>query len=288
MKYLPILASVSFALHFGTSIALAQAPTPLLEYKFNETGTTVTDSGSSLTDAVMHNSANTLTDLHTADQGGVSGLAGDRAFDNTASVSTGGNGGSVEQLADNDAFDLFTSFTIQTWVKDTSLVTNGRLVENAGGSNNPYRVSTAGTGAMSLTVDGSTATSANNLREVGNWVFFALSWDTTDGTVNFYKGTTTTAVSLFSTGTIAGKGQTNNDGTIFAIGNNDGQSRSWDATLDNFRLWGAATGSGGVVSMADLETIRQADLIPEPQTWVTLLGGVGTLLGFQRRRRILS
>jgi fibronectin-binding autotransporter adhesin len=29
-------------------------------------------------------------------------------------------------------------------------------------------------------------------------------------------------------------------------------------------------------------------VVPEPQTWVTLLGGLGMLLGFQRRRRLLS
>ena len=56
------------------------------------------------------------TDLHSADGLGVSGLTGDRAFDNTASTDMGGGGGRADQ-ADLGAIDALTSFTLQGWFK---------------------------------------------------------------------------------------------------------------------------------------------------------------------------
>lgn len=55
----------------------------IFHYKFDETGTTAPGSLPGLTTAVtMRNDAGTATDLHSADGGGVTGLAGDRSYAN--------------------------------------------------------------------------------------------------------------------------------------------------------------------------------------------------------------
>src|SRR3972149_6706950 len=97
-------------------VQTVQAQTAILEYKFNETGSTAPSTGSNATVLILKDSSGAATDLHSADSLGVSGLAGDRAFDNTASTSMGGSGGMAEQ-ADLAAIDTLTSFTLQGWFK---------------------------------------------------------------------------------------------------------------------------------------------------------------------------
>src|SRR3972149_4055276 len=105
--------SVCLILYLGQTV---QAQTAILEYKFDETGTTAPSTGSDVTAVTLRNSGGVATDLHSADSLGVSSLTGDRAFDNTASTSMGGNGGMAEQ-ADLAAIDTLTSFTLQGWFK---------------------------------------------------------------------------------------------------------------------------------------------------------------------------
>ena len=97
-------------------VQTVQAQTAILKYKFDETGTTAPSTGSDVTAVTLRNSAGAATDLHSADSLGVSGVTGDRAFDNTASTSMGGSGGMAEQ-ADLAAIDTLTSFTLQGWFK---------------------------------------------------------------------------------------------------------------------------------------------------------------------------
>jgi len=99
--------SVCLILYLAQTV---QAQTAILEYKFDETGTTAPSTGSDVTAVTLRNSGGVATDLHSADSLGVSSLTGDRAFDNTASTSMGGNGGMAEQ-ADLAAIDTLTSFT---------------------------------------------------------------------------------------------------------------------------------------------------------------------------------
>ena len=63
-----------------------QAQTVILEYKFNEAGssTLAQSTGSNTTAVTLRNTSGVATDLHSADGLGVSGLTGDRAIDNTA------------------------------------------------------------------------------------------------------------------------------------------------------------------------------------------------------------
>src|SRR3990167_3976532 len=94
-------------LPFSVCLILYLAQTAILEYKFDETGTTAPSTGSDATAVTLRNSAGVATDLHSADGLGVSGVTGDRAFDNTASTSMGGSGGRADQ-ADLAAIDTLT------------------------------------------------------------------------------------------------------------------------------------------------------------------------------------
>jgi hypothetical protein len=51
--------------------------------------------------------------------------------------------------------------------------------------------------------------------------------------------------------------------------------RPFDGLLDNMRIFGSTTDASGALSLAELETIRAADIIPEPgAVWLLLIGGL--------------
>lgn len=283
---------LAVGLVFGSSLIFgfamsAQAATPILEYKFNETGATVPSSGTNSTPVTFRNSSGVTTDLHSGDGKGVSGLAGDRAFDNTASSRMGKgdgsqNGGGIANQSDLDTIDKFASFTLQGWFKTVPGSTIGgfaRLFDNHNDSISPqggvelYGGRNANgavdPGKLSILVDGvqvSTTTAA--YPEQNTWVFFAVSYDGTLTTNNlkFYKGTKTSPVTLVNTLTL-NKGTVNNEPTGLGLGNRDRRpsiptqvrDRPFDGFLDNLRIFGATTGNGGVLSLSELETLRARD-----------------------------
>src|SRR3990172_8404373 len=190
-------------------VQTVQAQTAILEYKFNETGTTAPSTGSDATAVTLRDSAGAATDLHSADGLGVSGLTGDRAFDNTASTSMGGSGGRADQ-ADLAAIDTLTSFTLQGWFKtDGSTAIGGGigiskavLIHNTSG----IAVNAVGfelfgqQGDLKLAVDGSNA-STSEYGDTQSWVFFAVTYDGTlaSNNVKFYKGSRTSTVTQLAT-----------------------------------------------------------------------------------------
>src|SRR3990167_6400244 len=197
-------------------VQTVQAQTAILEYKFNETGTTAPSTGSDATAVTLRNSAGAATDLHSADGLGVSGVTGDRAFDNTASTDMGGTGGRADQ-ADLAAIDTLTSFTLQGWFKTAGSTAIG------GGSGSSQAVllhNTSGAGGskkgfelygqqdnLKLEVDnGNASTSAYG--DTQSWIFFAVTYDgsSTANNVKFYKGSASSEVTLVATQTI-NKGQ---------------------------------------------------------------------------------
>ena len=104
------------------AIATPATAQTVLYYDFDETGTTAASQGSDTTALTMRDDAGTATDLHSADARGVSGLAGDRSFQNTAvsdhgSAANAGTNGFRADQADNNAIDALGSFTISGWFK---------------------------------------------------------------------------------------------------------------------------------------------------------------------------
>lgn len=137
------LAAQLMALAFSTpaDATLSSCSVPIVEYKFNETGANAPSTGTDLTAVAFKNSDGVETDLHGAAGSGVSGQAGDRAFDNSnpstpsggGLVGLGGFGGRAEQPGDDGNVDALTSFTLQGWFKgnDPASVTGnaGRLFD---------------------------------------------------------------------------------------------------------------------------------------------------------------
>jgi hypothetical protein len=116
---------------------------------------------------------------------------------------------------------------------------------------------------------GTITSSTNAYSETNEWVFVAFTADANTDVFNFYKGTTTTGVSLVNTGTIPGiagnsfdfpgwgPGQTTGGITASFVGNRPDLARRIGVALDDFRIYGAVNDSSdGALSITDLEAIR--------------------------------
>src|SRR5207237_7026260 len=101
------------------------------------------------------------------------------------------------------------------------------------------------------------------------WTFFAMSVDLSanSGNLKFYKGGLTNSLQLVSTVDFPSDGFTSPSAPL-EIGNRIDFVRPFDGLIDNVRIYGSSGNAGGVLSMSDLELIRQADLantpVPEP------------------------
>lgn len=173
------------------------AQVPILEYKFNEVGTTAYSTGSNATTLTIRTAAGVVEDFHSADCGGVTGASGDRALDNTSASYMGSNDGYKANQADLDAIDTFMSFTLCGWFKTagTEQIKYACLFEN--GTSSGFNLYGDASGTLKLKVDGDGATSIASYTDTLAWVFFAKTYDGTDAdtsVVKFYKGTKTQPV----------------------------------------------------------------------------------------------
>ncbi|MDR1279396.1 MAG: LamG domain-containing protein [Opitutaceae bacterium] len=294
-----MLLAVTLATGAVSVFAAVTVPAPLLEFLFNEasgtttTGTTTTGTGSGSTGTVAtyQDSTGAAASLHSADTFGVSGQAGDYAFDNTASTGMGSAGTGGRVYAGNVATAQgLTSFTLQGWFySDTQINGAARLLDDQSGGAQGFGLrADNNAGRLVLTVNStSSAASAASYTQTNQWVFFAVTYDgsQTSSNVNFYIGTTTSGVSLVGTHTLnAGQSQANL--LPLVIGNSTGSNnasninnRPFDGYLDNIRVYGSVNDNTGVLGIAQLEAIRSSDVTPVPEPVTTaLLGGAGMLL----------
>lgn len=286
-----------------TAALCTSARAQVLSYPFNETGTQAAATGS-VADGLGNPKLNFTgnfggtADLHSADGGGVSGLPGDRAFDNTSSSGIIG-AAHAQHPADFDAIDAFNSFTLTGWFRlpataTESLGRQAALIENStisvldapGG----YRLRggpTANSGTLELRVnrDNSVESSAA-YNEIGQWVYFAVSYDGTlsSNNVLFYKGTTNGSVSLVDTLSLnAGPVAQENIPLTLGVTQTSGLTlNSFSGFLDNVRIYGE------VAPLATLESARLADaaVIPEPSlTAIGLVAVLGMTLATLKQRR---
>lgn len=254
-------------------------------------------------------------DLYGAPGSGVSGQVGDIAFDNSGSTRMGGSGNINESGAGYGGMALVTngadllngarSFTVQGWYNGASTPTNyARLIEigsfgiwfQGTGSGTVLQASSrldaTGTTAQLLTSNDASMLQANT------WTFFAFTYDGVTGVASLYGGNSENSVSLLASTTFAASTLntvTSATSQGLAIGNGLGNAsqRPFDGLLDNFRVWGEASGAGGALTKAQLEAVRLADLgysqIPEPSAFALLaafgaLGMAATRRGGARRR----
>ena len=111
------------------------------------------------------------------------------------------------------------------------------------------------------------------------WVFFAVSRDTTS--INYYFGSETDAVFAGASFTFSEIGATAESTRLIVGGSTyNGTDPYFNADMDELRIYSSADNSGAL-TLAQLEAIRQYDLVPEPAT-IALLG-LGAY--FIRRKR---
>ena len=267
-----VLAAAGSALSFSVSLT-RDTPLLLLEYRFNETGLRAANSGylNEILEFRSYAVGSPLVDAHSADGLGVSGLPGDRAFDNSAAVMGGTSGSVARTVGDVDAIDQLVSFTISAWYKTSG--TNSLI-----GSNTrflmDYTANTLGwqiignnnttTPGLNIYVDGGSRgiTSPLNgtvLAQTGTWVFIAMTYDgtLTSNNLKLYGGSKTNSVVLLTTQTINSGALEDND-QPFCVGNSSGRDRAFSGYIDNVRLHGTKTAgdNSGALSSDQLESIR--------------------------------
>jgi hypothetical protein len=237
----------------------------LLEYTFNDSGpqTRGTERSAWEWPLDFQTQEGGPADWHGAAGSGVSGLPTDRAFDNSAAtgMGTNGRGGRARGTPPPDAPEL-DSMTLSGWYRAESAPAGNfaRLFFWDG-----YRqLYACPDGVLRLSVAaGQMAGSPPVYLEVGQWVFFAVSFDRNkkSNNVQFWKGTRTKPVTLVATRTVS-SGPFRPSHYRFTLGNsyfNSTPTQPFDGWLDNFRLHGGR-GSSGVLSEAELEALRRADV----------------------------
>ncbi|MEZ6073104.1 MAG: hypothetical protein R3C10_23265 [Pirellulales bacterium] len=209
-----------------TGITVQVSAAPILEYKFNDSGATTASSGTAPgeylnlvygldTNASAPFPFDSTTpgfapyDFHGEAGSGVSGLASDRALDNTfAAPGPMGPEGGWAINTSSTVLQGLESFTISGWYNREPVVDGG--VGTGGGIaifftpvtqslpggllDNPpngfgLRWNNSGTFRYDLSGNGLTPDgSANTWTDEGIWVFFAETYDATTGEMNLYRG----------------------------------------------------------------------------------------------------
>jgi hypothetical protein len=279
-----------FALTLSLVGEARAASLPIFEYRFNDSGTSTSSSGTNTASASLLNSSATATDLHGGAGTGVSGLTGDNSFNNSASTGMGsaGTGGVARQSGPQAATDNLISFTVTGWFKPESVAINNSasLVSNLSGGGFSLRANTIAGQLLFETANGSVTSTGSSYGAVGSWTFFAVTYDgtTSSNNVIFYQGSTAAAATAVTTIGMTG-GSIGTSTNPLSMGNSNINNRPYDGSLDDIRLFGATSGTAGVLTLGEINTIRTNDLanVPEPSMTVTLLG-MTIALAMARRR----
>jgi hypothetical protein len=119
-------------------------------------------------------------------------------------------------------------------------------------------------GAIFLHVNGSDVTSSAGYYQTNQWVFVAITYDgtKTSNNVVFYVGTKTQAVTQVGNTLTLNQGAVNEGENKIGIGNDRGvtNNRPLDGYIDDVRLFGSTSDGSGVLTAAQLETLRQQDI----------------------------
>jgi len=304
----------------------AQAQTLLYQWNFDQnggTGSTVNPAvtpnglatdGGVLTMAQYGGFAYTTADLYTPSGGGVSGAAGDYAFDNSASASNNPNPGGITYSsgaanANNantvNALTNLSTYTITMWVKPTTaeLAQQSRLLQI--GTTSTFDESTNGLwvalNAGKIQTGGSS--SGINTGAIGNslvantWNFIAVQVDlaasniyfdttmrTADGNAEsdslvLYQGDQADNNYNYTATYGAANGTMNFSGTqdyLKLLNRTSNATRAFQGQGDDFRIY------SGLLTTSQLAGIASEAPVPEPATFASLIMGSAMLL---RRRR---
>lgn len=270
------------------------APPPIFEYRFNDTGVSTLSTGTNTALLNFFNGAGAAADLHAINLG-VGGV-GDTAFDNRASAVMGaaGPGGRGQHSADDNSIDTLLSFTLQGWFmtegttpigNDAQLINNGWSLRAQSNGNLDLQVQ--GTAGITDVQSAGAFNITGTYTPTQSWVFFAVTYDgsLTSNNVNFYQGAQASSVVLVSTQSL-NQGAAVQEAGPLAVGNFSSSSeRPFDGLMDNVRIFGSQSDNSGVLTLAELEVYRVADVnnVPEPSS-IFLVAAGGGLMALARRR----
>lgn len=218
---------------------------------------------------------------------GVSGKAGDHAFQNTALPTMGANsGGYAAYVNGTPPLDGLSSFTISMWFKtDTgqSLGNSARLFQTSSG----LMLAATAAGQVNMYRDSTdltkVTTSHATLASENEWVFVAITYtyENTLGTMSIYTGSSAKegGVSLVGFRTTDHlSGLVSLSGIYFGSSSNG--SRSFDGCFDDIRIYGVTSGRDGALLGDALNEIRLQGIsqIPESSNMTACIGVVLLLL----------
>lgn len=242
------------------------APTPLLEYLFDETGVSAPSSGQKPDLLWLKDASGQDSDLHTDGAWGVSGKPHDRAFNNSASTGMGSLGVGGVALTKSEVMGDLESFTITGWFNAAKVTPRGgaRLVDNSRDARG-FALNALGNGTFGLYVNSTEAfaVSVPAYNIANEWIFFAVTYNAaaTGAEVIFYKGKFTDMVTKVGGEIPYEKGRVTANPGMFSVGNvNRGtNNRPFDGYLDNIRIYGSSSGAEGALTLEQLEVIRLND-----------------------------
>jgi hypothetical protein len=274
-----------------------QAGTLIYEFTFDDplNGTSTASTGALGGSGAFINNSSMPVNLHGADKSGVSGKSGDYAFDNTSSTA-GGTPSNVMTFNGEVFTGGLTSFTVAGWFNvgvSTVYSQGGRILA---APNLTMRFQSSGVAIKLGTNDEFSVTTASysnlGMHILDEWIFFAVTYDNTEGLLTLYTGNKTTG-SLNEIMSIAQTKSVSSSTTDISIGNSKtAWNRAITGLMDNYRIWAPdstdpAAKSTGALSQAALQSIMTADIagpgVPEPATTVALLG-TAVLLGAVLRK----
>lgn len=215
---------------------------------------------------------------------------------------TAAGAGTYVDGGDADKLDSLSSFTLSAWINLQDVPAgNLRIMSKQGGGTFPgfsWNVSdppegaaarTAANFGLRLFIGGDTgfafdpAPTALNIDADNKWAFIAVSYDGggSADNVNYYVGTPAATAALASTTTVLAGAVTGNIAR-FGVGFTDAAPAADTAPpayMDDIRVY------SGVLTPAELEVVRLANVIPEPSSIGLLAAGLLTAFSRGRRRK---
>ncbi|MGH7953534.1 MAG: LamG-like jellyroll fold domain-containing protein, partial [Limisphaerales bacterium] len=268
---LPIIILLGAIL--APSSASAQTPTLMMNFGFEDTGVTTTDSVSGVV-LNMTNAAGAAADLHGAVGTGVAGLG--KALDFTSGTAGNGSNPLADVIGSSAInFGTVSSFTVTMWIKPTGTTINYARLFNlaANGITDNGQANTFGfqgngnigtsfqttVNTVNHSIGGFSPSLAQNV-----WTFVAYTYDGVNTTI--YTGNETTPVN--SGVSVANAGGSVNIGSSFSmwIGNRPGNGRGTPAYYDDVRVY------TGAADTNFLENVRQSAVTaPDPYAGATII-----------------
>jgi len=321
------VASGALLATFSASFVSTARAGLLYQWNFDQnggTGSTVSPAvtpnglatdGGVLTMAQYGGFAYTATNLYTPSGGGVSGAAGDYAFDNSASASNNSNPGGITYSSGAtdpnnantvNALPNLTSYTITMWVKPTTaeLSQQSRLLMI--GTTSTFDESTNGlwVGLNTGKVQTGGGSAGTNTGAIGNtlvantWNFIAVECDLAtanqyfdsamiaadggaeDDSLVLYQGSQAQNNYAYTADYGAAAGTMNFSGTqdyLQLLNRTSNATRAFQGQGDDFRIY------SGLLTTSQLQAIAAEAPVPEPASIATLALASGMLM---RRRRM--